>query len=167
MSNHIKGNSDVKDSKRDEARMQPETVIMDMPEVKDIPGQENVVPPQFKEMQDVTISSADEEGEGILDDLNSEEEDEDETSDDATVTPLEKSLLKKSASFVPNAERDDLEKMSLDTRDADGELLNEKSFAEDRMGGDLDVPGADLDDEDEDLGEEDEENNLYSQSQRD
>ena len=165
--NNIKGTADVKDPKRDEARMQPETVIMDMPEVKDIPGQENVVPPQFREMQDVTISSADEEGEGILDDLNTEDDEDETTDDDTDVTPLEKQLLRKSASYVPNAERDDLEKMSLDTRDNDGELLNEKSFAEDRMGGDLDVPGADLDDENEDLGEEDEENNLYSQSQRD
>lgn len=48
-------------------------ITIDMPEVKDIPGQENIRPPKINEMADTTISSADEEGEGLLDDLNSEE----------------------------------------------------------------------------------------------
>ena len=39
---------------------------------------------------------------------------------------------------------------------------NEKDFAEDKSGGDLDVPGSELDDEQEKAGNEDEENNLYS-----
>jgi hypothetical protein len=40
--------------------------------------------------------------------------------------------------------------------------LNEKDFADDVTGGDLDVPGAELDDQQENIGSEDEENNLYS-----
>ena len=39
---------------------------------------------------------------------------------------------------------------------------NEKDFAEDESGSDLDVPGAELDDEQESIGTEDEENNYYS-----
>ena len=44
-----------------------------MPEVKDIPGQEHVHPPRMREMEDTTSSSAGEEGEGILDDLNDDD----------------------------------------------------------------------------------------------
>ena len=39
---------------------------------------------------------------------------------------------------------------------------NEKSFNEDLVGDDLDVPGSELDDEQENNGMEDEENNYYS-----
>jgi hypothetical protein len=39
---------------------------------------------------------------------------------------------------------------------------NEKDFADDETGGDLDVPGSELDDDQEDIGNEDEENNYYS-----
>ena len=39
---------------------------------------------------------------------------------------------------------------------------NEKDFASDRSGDDLDVPGSELDDKDEKIGSEDEENNYYS-----
>ena len=151
---------DLPDSKKDQQKMKDPTIIMDMPEVKDIPGQENINPPQFREMQDVTISSADEEGEGILDELNTDsEEPEDQSSN---VSQQEKRLLKKSAGHQPTGETEDFNNMVLDEKDNDGELLNEKSIKQDRGGEDLDTPGADLDD-DESLGEEDEENNIYSQ----
>ena len=39
---------------------------------------------------------------------------------------------------------------------------NEKSFEEDLVGDDLDVPGSEMDDEQENNGMEDEENNYYS-----
>ena len=42
------------------------------------------------------------------------------------------------------------------------EMMNEKSFEDDLVGGDLDVPGSELDDADEEIGHEDEENNYYS-----
>ncbi len=141
------------------------SITIDMPEVKDIPGQEHVKVPRIREMEDTTISSADEEGEGILDDLNTD--DQQEITNDSNVSKTEKKLLKKSAAFRPNEETEDFEKMVLDERDDDGDLLNEASIRQDRNGEDLDVPGADLDDDNEDIGEEDEENNTYSQSQRD
>ena len=39
---------------------------------------------------------------------------------------------------------------------------NEKDFANDKFGSDLDIPGTELDDEQEEIGNEDEENNYYS-----
>ncbi|MES1225778.1 MAG: hypothetical protein ABUT20_60430 [Bacteroidota bacterium] len=159
---NISAADDLKDSKKDQQKLQPETITMDMPEVKDIPGQENIKPPQFREMQDVTISSADEEGEGILDDLNTDDE-ETIITNSSDVTKEEKRLLKKSAGHQQTDETKDFDKMALDNRDNDGELLNEKGIKEDRGGQDLDAPGTDLDDDDENIGEEDEENNIYSQ----
>ncbi|MEO8405154.1 MAG: hypothetical protein ABI480_11175 [Chitinophagaceae bacterium] len=134
----------------------PKEITMDMPEVKDIPGQEHVKPPRMREMADTTISSADEEGEGILDDLNEEET----TDDNTNITPLEKQLLEQSDRPVTD-ETKDLKDLALDKID-DEDVPNEKSNPLD-MGEDLDVPGSELDDDDEELGEEDEENNNYSQ----
>ena len=42
------------------------------------------------------------------------------------------------------------------------EMMNEKSFEDDLVGDDLDVPGSELDDMAEEIGSEDEENNYYS-----
>jgi hypothetical protein len=39
---------------------------------------------------------------------------------------------------------------------------NEKDFADDMSGSDLDIPGSELDDKQENVGSEDEENNYYS-----
>lgn len=49
-----------------------------------------------------------------------------------------------------------------DEVDPDIDTNNEKSFADDRSGDDLDVPGSELDDAQEATGNEDEENNYYS-----
>ena len=153
--------TDLADSKNDEQQMESEDIIMDMPEVKDIPGQENIKVPRMREMEDVTVSSDGEEGVGILDDLNSEE-DEILMDEETNVSKSEASLLRKSTEHSPNAERTDLKNITLDQTDNDGEKLNENNFSEDRFGEDLDVPGADLDDDEEETGNEDEENNLYS-----
>ena len=66
--------TDLTDSKKDQKQMKSEDIVIDMPEVKDIPGQENIKVPRIKEMEDITISSDDEEGKGILDDLNKEDD---------------------------------------------------------------------------------------------
>lgn len=42
------------------------------------------------------------------------------------------------------------------------DTMNEKSFEDDLVGDDLDVPGSEMDDADEIIGNEDEENNYYS-----
>ncbi len=58
---------DITDSEKDQKKLQPDDVTIDLPDVKDIPGQENVHVPNLREMADTTISSDDEEGVGIWD----------------------------------------------------------------------------------------------------
>jgi hypothetical protein len=57
-----KRNVDLTDSPADEQRMKQEEVTLDLPDVSDIPGQENIIPPRMGEFADTTISSDDEEG---------------------------------------------------------------------------------------------------------
>jgi hypothetical protein len=139
-------------------KTQEQSITIDMPEVKDIPGQEHIKPPRFKEMEDTTISSSDEEGEGIVDDLNKEEDNDVFTDDNSNVSDQEKGLLSQTDRQV-NAETEDLKNLALDKVDGDDDA--EMGDPSD-MGEDLDVPGSELDDEDEEIGEEDEENNTYS-----
>ncbi len=65
--NTITNSEDLQDSPKDREHLKSETAIIDLPEVKDIPGQENIVPMPLGELADTTISSDDEEGVGILD----------------------------------------------------------------------------------------------------
>ena len=146
----------------DNNKPESKIILMDMPEVKDIPGQENIHPPHLKEMADTTISSAGEEGEGILDVLDDDNQEDDELlmDDESNVSPEEKSLLRRTGR-AENDETEDISRMKLDQTDEDAEQLNESGEPLD-FGEDLDVPGADLDYDNEELGEEDEENNSYS-----
>ena len=148
----------ISPAKESKATENNNDIIMDMPEVKDIPGQENIRPPRMREMMDITPSSSDEEGEGLLDNLNREDDDEIDNDGD-NVSRSEKRLLSKSDRPV-NDETKDRQKLSLDKTDG-ADKLNEESDPQD-FGNDLDIPGAELDNEDEELGEEDEENNSYS-----
>lgn len=132
--------------------MEEKEVILNLPEVKDIPGQEHVRPMPPGEYADLTISSADEEADDLFDE-------EDEFSDDTNVTKEEKELLRRSSESMASDEDEDVRKAALDKTDADGTPLNEKVNL---SGRDLDVPGSEDDDENEDIGEEDEENNSYS-----
>jgi len=150
-------NYDLKDSKRDEERLQPDTAILDLPEVKDIPGQENIHPPKFRQFADVTASSDDEEGKGILD----FDKDEDDLNVDTNVTEEEKDLLERTENSMDGEDDEDRRNATLDNTDDDGESLNEQN---DFSGEDLDVPGSEEDDANEEIGEEDEENNSYGLS---
>jgi hypothetical protein len=149
-----KRTTDLPDSNDDKKHLQPDEATLDLPEVKDIPGQEHVRPFLPGEMADTTISSADEEGKGLLDD------DEDILMDKTSnVTKDEKELLRRSGESMATDDDMQLNKADLDTSDDDGTPLNEKS---DHSGQDLDVPGSEEDDANEKVGEEDEENNSYS-----
>lgn len=53
---------DIQDPLSDQARLEPETVIIELPEVTDIPGQEHFHPAPLGILADTTISSDDEEG---------------------------------------------------------------------------------------------------------
>ena len=52
---------DLTDSPSDQERLKPEMTTIDLPDVSDIPGQENIHVPPLGELADVTISSDDEE----------------------------------------------------------------------------------------------------------
>ena len=52
---------DIQDSPSDQERLRPEITTIDLPDVEDIPGQENIHVPPLGELADVTISSDDEE----------------------------------------------------------------------------------------------------------
>jgi len=150
----IKTTNDLPESKRDKELLKPDEGTLDLPEVKDIPGQEHVRPLPPGEMADTTISSADEEASKLLD------TDEDVLMDkELNVTSTERGLLQRSSESMATLDDEQLNIAALDSTDDDGEKLNESS---DMSGNDLDVPGSEDDDADEEIGEEDEENNSYS-----
>ncbi len=145
---------DLKDSYQDEQRLKPDQATMELPEVKDIPGQEHIQVAPLGDLADITASSDDEEGKGVLDEVPITRK-----SSDADVTEEEKKVLQASAEYSPVEEEVKMRRALPDNTDLDGEPLNETI---DFSGEDLDVPGAELDDTNEELGEEDEENNAYS-----
>src|SRR5215203_1808451 len=145
---------DLPESKRDKELLKPDEATLDLPDVKDIPGQEHVRPLPPGEMADTTVSSADEEASELLD------TDEDILSGKGlNVTDTERDLLQRSSESMATLDDEQLHAAGLDNTDDDGEKLNEST---DISGNDLDVPGSEDDDPDEEIGEEDEENNSYS-----
>ncbi|CAN5508552.1 hypothetical protein BH10BAC3_BH10BAC3_07680 [soil metagenome] len=159
------------ESEHDKGLMKPEPAIMDLPDVKDIPGQEYIKVMPFGEIAGVTIASDDEEGVGILDFDDDDDEDfdndieknamDDETTD-ADITPEEIELLDEGGPVETDSDTDNLNRSKLDDTDMEGELLNEAGAGASNDGSELDVAGTELDDENEAIGEEDEENNMYS-----
>jgi hypothetical protein len=154
---------DIHDSERDVERLKPDEATIELPDVKDIPGQEFVQVPPLGMMADTTISSADEEGEGLF-----EDDEEDETDivmgTESDITNEERQTLEMGQDYMPTRDEAYLRQASLDSTDHEGERLNEKSFGEERSGSDLDTATAD---EDHDtthdaLGQDDEENKTYS-----
>jgi hypothetical protein len=117
------------------------------------------------EMADTTISSDDEEGAGLLDELNDEEEDEDtliKMGTEADITANDREMLQRGDDYMPTRDEDRLNQASMDNTDFEGEPLNEAAFGTERTGGDLDTSGIDEDDAMENIGGEDEENNQWS-----
>ena len=159
---NISGGEDLPDNPQDKAKLEPETTVIDLPDVKDIPGQEFIHPAPMGEMADTTIASDDEEGVGIFED----EEDEEIITVDNTsnVSRQEKKDLQEADENMPTKDDQSIRNAAMDTEDEDGEPLNEEGFGTDVSGSDLDVSGADADDANEEIGEEDEENNVYSAS---
>ena len=97
-------------------------------------------------------------------DANTPSEDNNSEND---ITPEELSLLDNSINNIDEGDDKDLKRSALDNTDEEGELLDEKSMADDISGEDLDVPGSEDDDLNEEIGEEDEENNGYSDADTD
>jgi hypothetical protein len=160
---------DITDPKKDQEKLAPEETEIDMPEIKDIPGQENIRPLPLRGLSDITPSSDDEEGVGLVDKLNKPEDDDELiiTGNETDISPEELSMLERMDGFEATVDNQNLTKASLDALDDEGEALNEKGFGEELSGGDLDVSMAEQDDPLEAIGEEDEENNIYSPDSED
>jgi len=146
------------DTPHDREEMKQEVIEVKIPDVNEIPGQENFVPAPLGELADNTISSSDEEGDELFDnDINEDIR----NNSDSNVSRTEKEDLRKAANDMLGDD-ENLRKAALDNTDNDGTPLNEGSFKKNISATDLDIPGATLDDADEAIGEEDEENNDYS-----
>lgn len=135
---------------------------IDLPEVSDIPGQEHVRAPRLGELADSTASSADEEGDDILEDADGD--DDLHLGGRSNVSKEERTMLGSIDRRRDDSEDESLRTGLLDSTDEDGTPLNEKSFGNERnddlSADDLDVP----EENDEMTGEEDEENEDYSLS---
>ena len=154
--------ADLPDSPRDAEKLRQEETTIDLPEVRDIPGQEHIHVPPLGELADTTISSADEEGAGVLDDLDDEDDASIRMGTGGDVSRSERIMLQTADNFHGTEDEDRLKTASMDNTDFEGEALNESGFGEEQTGADLDIPISDADDADETIGKEDEENNSYS-----
>jgi hypothetical protein len=130
--------NDLPDSKEDQEKLQPEESFIDLPDVKDIPGQEFVKAPPAGALGDTTISSDDEEGRSVF-----ERDDEDlrRTGTNADVGRDERRALEQ-VDYMPTTDENNLQNARMDNVDFQNEPLNEKGFGEERSGRDLDVPGS-------------------------
>ncbi|NTS43935.1 hypothetical protein HRG84_23850 [Flavisolibacter sp. BT320] len=165
--NRLEGQSsipgDLPDSPQDREKLQPEETTIDLPDVKDIPGQEFVHVPNLGEMADTTASSDDEEGRRIFDQDDSQNL---TPGNDSDVTPEERAALR-DANYMPTRDEDRLRQARMDNTDFQGEPLNEKSFGESLSGDDLDIDSGTEDTATDAMGQGDEENKLYSESDTD
>ena len=147
---------------RNKKKLEQDGSYIEMPEVSDIPGQENVRNAGLPgEMADTTISSDDEEGiRGGKDILEGEEHDLGIVmGTDADVTRDDIAMLGDNETDMDDGEDERIPKEGLDDIDNDGDPLNEGPVNISSTGEDLDIP---KDDEEEDEMEGDEENDYYS-----
>ncbi len=168
--NRLEGQSsipgDLPDSPEDQEKLRNVETTIDLPDVKDIPGQEFVNVPAIGEMADTTISSADEEGESVFG------SDQDVSaapgSADFDVRPDEREALR-DTTYMPTRDEDRLRQARMDNVDFQGEPLNEKGFGDGQSlsGGDLDIDADDANAQSDAMGQGDEENQLFSESDTD
>jgi hypothetical protein len=151
--------NDLPDSTEDRKKLQPEETTIELPDVKDIPGQEFVHVPPAGMMADTTIASAGEEGSRVFD--REDADSRTRTGSDFDVSPEERSALEKTE-YMPTTDEDNLQRAALDNTDFQGEALNEKSFGEETSGDDLDIPDETDETRTDAMGQGDEENKLYS-----
>jgi hypothetical protein len=151
--------TDITDPQTDRERLQPDEASFELPDVKDIPGQEFVHAPPMGAFADTTISSADEEGEGVFED---DEEDETDimTGTAADLSKQDKRVLETAEYYMPTRDEESLQQAELDNTDSEDESLNERSG--DLSGSDLDIPVDESDTRNENSGQGDEENKFFS-----
>jgi hypothetical protein len=156
--------SSASQSKEEKLKQDDGSYIV-LPDVKDIPGQENIVDAGIPaEMSDETIASDDEEGVRGGKDIFEEDDDvKIVMGTDADITADDLTLLGDRDQDMDMNEDELIRKEGLDDTDADGDPLNEAATDEDSTGDDLDIPDADNSEPDADaMGQGDEENNYYS-----
>src|SRR5215204_3788963 len=156
---------DLPDSPDDRDHLRTEETFIDLPDVKDIPGQEFVQVPIIGEMADTTAASDDEEGVGVFDMDDSEDL---TPGTEGDVRADEKEALR-DTTYMPTRDEDRLRQARMDNVDFEGEPLNEESFGEGNMlsGAGLDLDTAGEETRTEALGQGDEENKLYSEGDTD
>lgn len=142
--NEISRADDLPDNEHDAQRLQGDEAVLDLPDVKDIPGQEFIHVPPLGELADVTISSADEEGAGLFGD---EENDASVTRGGDDLSRNEKQTLDRGADYQPTKDEDALRRAALDSTDAEGEPLNEGSFGDERLSAEEVAEGDDANEE--------------------
>jgi hypothetical protein len=146
---------DLPDSSEDRKKLNSEEGYIDLPDVKDIPGQEFVKAPPVGSLGDTTISSADEEGEAVFGRGK-----ETERGTDFNVSREERAALE-DTEYMPTTDENNLRRARMDSTDFQNEPLNERGFGEETSGEDLDLPtgeGKNVDNP----GMEDEENDNFS-----
>ena len=151
--------NDLPDSKQDQEKLQPEETFIDLPDVKDIPGQEFVNTPPPGALGDITIASEDEEGTNVFD--RTDDEDLRRTGNESDVSRNERKALEQ-IDYMSTTDEDNLQNARMDNVDFQNEPLNERSFGEERTGRDLDVPGNTDETRTSSMGQGDEENKYYS-----
>ena len=150
--------NDLPDSPEDRRKLEGEEATLDLPDVKDIPGQEHVIAPPLGELGDDTIASADEEGDRVFENASDDRS--------SNVSPDERHALERT-DYMPTRDEDRLQQASMDNVDFDGEPLNEAGFGEGRgdtvAPNDLDTNVEGADEPDGDVTDfDDEENKTYS-----
>ncbi|MDI3320436.1 hypothetical protein [Pinibacter soli] len=141
---------DLPDSEKDRKEMEQEETTIDLPDVKDIPGQEHIHVPRFGEYGDTTISSKDEEGGNLF-------EEEEDTFNESNVSKTERKLLQKAAVQTPGDEDEAaVRAAALDRTDEEGIPLEESNLVKDRFGEDLDLPEAEEVTDEDETAEDDE-----------
>ena len=151
---------DLPDSPEDREKLRTEETTIDLPDVKDIPGQEFINVPHIGEMADTTIASDDEEGVGVFDLDDSEDF---TPGNEGDVRPDEREALR-DTTYMPTRDEDRLRQARMDNVDFEGEPLNEASFGEGQSLSGADLDTGDMPDEtrSEAMGQGDEENKHYS-----
>jgi hypothetical protein len=158
LESHSSRPNDLPDSREDQEKLRTEETYIDLPDVKDIPGQEFVNAPPLGSLGDTTISSDDEEGASVFDRDDSEDL---RTGNDADVSREERKALEQ-VDYLPTTDEDNLQDARMDNVDFQNEPLNERGFGEERSGSDLDVPENTDESGIDAMGQGDEENKLYS-----
>jgi hypothetical protein len=160
---HYPSNEDITAGDNNNGKVRFDEENISLPDVSDIPGQENINPAPLGIIADTTISSDDEEGTLNNPGLDDDEDDELKIvmGTEADVTEEDLLILGEKDQDMDMGEDEAPGMQGLDDTDDDGELLNEGAHSLSPTGDDLDIPGR----ENRDLNEpanQDEENDYYS-----